>query len=222
MKGNYLQKRYRYITAVIVVALFSSVFFVISGCKFAIESAKEVNIPVQETVEGQPEGDIGEQATNINPELLTQAEEMLSLEGYGATGALADKDLSVLDMLTYAVQDEYLARGEYLAIIEKFGSQKPYSNIAQAEETHLTYLKELYSVYEIAFPEDSSADHIIIPDTLLEAAKTGVQAEIDNIAMYELFLTYDLPDDINEVFTVLKNASEGHLDAFQKQVDKLS
>jgi hypothetical protein len=35
----------------------------------------------------------------------------------------------------------------------------------------------------------------VIPASLLEAAETGVQAEINNIAMYEKFLTYSLPQD---------------------------
>jgi hypothetical protein len=56
---------------------------------------------------------------------------------------------------------------------------------------------------------------------LLEAAEVGVQAEIDNIAMYNLFLTHDLPDNVFEVFSALKSGSDSHLLAFQKQVDKL-
>lgn len=146
----------------------------------------------------------------------------LSLEGYGAKGALDDKNLSMADMLTYAIQDEYLARGEYAVIIEKFGSEKPYSNIILAEEKHITSLKEIYAAYDMPLPEDTSAGHMIEPKDLLEAAKTGVQAEIDNIAMYNLFLSYELPEDIREVFNSLEKGSESHLLAFQKQVDKLS
>ena len=87
---------------------------------------------------------------------------------------------------------------------------------------HLSYLKEIYASYDMEFPADESASHIVIPDTLLEAAQTGVQAEIDNIDMYEKFLTYDLPDSVKDVFTILMEGSQNHLKAFQKQVDKLS
>jgi len=152
---------------------------------------------------------------------LSEEDKVLSLEGYGAKGALADQDLTLIDMLTYAVQDEYLAHGEYTAIEEKFGSQKPYTNIISAEETHLAYLEEVYLAYALEFPEDTSSEHIIVPSDLLEAAKTGVKAEIDNIAMYDIFLAYDLPENIHEVFTALKSGSESHLLAFQKQVDQL-
>ncbi|HOP11504.1 MAG TPA: DUF2202 domain-containing protein [Oscillospiraceae bacterium] len=145
-----------------------------------------------------------------------------TMVGYGAVGALADTDLTTEKMLLYAVQDEYLAHGEYTAIIEKFGDQNPYTNIMEAEETHLNALREVYDALGMTFPEDTSADHIIISETLLEAAQTGVQAEIDNIAMYERFLTYELPDNVKAVFESLKTASESHLKAFQTQVDKLS
>jgi hypothetical protein len=159
---------------------------------------------------------------DMNPDPLLPEDEELSLEGYGAVGALSDTDLSISDMLMYAVQDEYLARGEYLAIMEKFGSQKPYSNIVRSEETHLAYLEEVYAAYDLEFPDDTSKDHLIIPLDLLEAAQTGVQAEIDNIAMYEKFMTYDLPENIYNVFDALKKGSDSHLLAFQKQVDRLN
>lgn len=164
---------------------------------------------------------IVEHDVDSDPLPLPAEEDALSLEGYGAKGAIADQDLSILDMLMYAAQDEYLASGEYAAIEDKFGSQNPYTNIRKAEEKHLTYLKKIYQAYGLDFPEDESADHIVVPINLLEAAKTGVQAEIDNIEMYELFLSYDLPEDIMKVFSALKTGSESHLLAFQKQVDKL-
>lgn len=159
---------------------------------------------------------------DMDPVALESEELVESSAGYGAKGALEDEDLTIIDMLTYAVQDEYLAHGEYEAIMGKFGTQKPYSNIVLSEETHLSYLKEVYASYDLEFPDDESNGHIVVPNTLLEAAQTGVKAEVDNIAMYELFLSYDLPDNVKNVFTILRDGSENHLSAFQKQVDKLS
>lgn len=77
----------------------------------------------------------------MNPSSLKEDEKILSLEGYGSKGALADTNLTLADMLMYAVQDEYLAHAEYLLIMDIFGTQKPYSNIAKSEETHLALLK---------------------------------------------------------------------------------
>jgi hypothetical protein len=153
---------------------------------------------------------------------LNDEDTILSLEGYGAKGALVDKDMSIVDMLMYAAQDEYLAKAEYSAIIEEFNVSRPYSNIMQSEETHLNALRDIYETYKIEFPTDTSKEQLVVPTSLLEAAKVGVQAEIDNIAMYEYFLSHDLPEDIESVFNALMKGSINHLKAFQTQVDKLS
>lgn len=215
-----LNRHFSTILLVAVVAVSS--MFMLSGCSAKKDTINETPPPVQETNnESATTTQPIDHNVDMDPTPLSETDKTLSLEGYGAKGALADKDLTIHDMLTYAVQDEYLARGEYMAIVDKFGSQKPYSNIINAEETHLSYLKEVYLAYGLDFPTDISGDYIVAPADLLEAAKTGVQAEIDNIAMYELFLTYDLPENVFEVFSALKSASENHLQAFQRQVDKL-
>ena len=211
-----------FVTILMVSALAVSSIFMLSGCSTSKDTALETTPPVQETTSQEPATTQPiDHNVDIDPAPLTDTDKSLSLEGYGAKGALADKNLTINDMLMYAVQDEYLAHGEYLAIVDKFGSQKPYTNIISAEETHLAYLKEVYLAYGLDFPADESAGHIVVPANLLEAAETGVQAEIDNIAMYELFLTYDLPENVFEVFSALKSGSDSHLLAFQKQVDRL-
>jgi hypothetical protein len=217
-KFNY----FRIFTAILMItALAVSSIFILSGCSATKDTAEKTTPPAQETNQTPETTEPVYLNVDIDPAPLSDTDKTLSLEGYGAKGALADKSLTIYDMLMYAAQDEYLAHGEYLAIVDKFGSQKPYTNIISAEETHLAYLKEVYLSYGLDFPADDSANHIVVPADLLEAAETGVQAEIDNIAMYEHFLTYDLPDNVREVFSALKSGSESHLSAFQKQVDKL-
>ncbi len=205
------------LTVLLVIIVTLGTLMLLVGCSSDNET-EQLNSTESDEVIVQPI----EHNVDVDPNPLSEADKTLTLEGYGALGALSDNDLSVVDMLMYAVQDEYLAHGEYLAIIDKFGNQKPYDNIVKSEETHLSFLREVYLSYELEFPEDSSEDHIIIPADLLEAAKTGVQAEIDNIAMYEKFLSYDLPENVIEVFSALKSGSDSHLLAFEKQVDRLS
>ncbi|HKK94862.1 MAG TPA: DUF2202 domain-containing protein [Anaerovoracaceae bacterium] len=198
----------------ITMTLLALTILLMSGCTNESE--------VQEVTNTEEVNEVIEHTVDPNPESLTEEDMELSLTGYGAEGALSDEELSIMDMLTYAVQDEYLAHGEYLAIMDEFGTQKPYSNIADSEENHLAYLEEVYTSYGLDFPEDTSEGHVVMPEDLLEAAETGVKAEIDNIAMYEKFLSYELPDNVKKVFTALMNGSESHLLAFEKQVDKLS
>ncbi len=205
MNKNKIKIKY----SLIVLLLISILTFTVMGCSnktnYEANEANEVN-----------------EVNQIIADNLISEDFELTLEGYGAKGALMDEDMSIGDMLMYAAQDEYLAKAEYAAIIDEYDVTRPYSNIMKAEETHLDYLKEVYVTYNIEFPNDESSAQLVIPTSLLEAAKVGVQAEIDNIAMYELFLSYDLPTDIEDVFNALMKGSLNHLSAFENQVEKLS
>jgi hypothetical protein len=144
---------------------------------------------------------------------------------YGNAAAMADADLGMEDMLLYAAQDEYFARGEYLAIMAKFGEARPFINIEKAEENHLSWLKAAFAAYKLSFPTDGSKPYIAVPTTLQNAFAAGVQAEIDNIAMYDRFLASPLLKeagyaDLKTLFTNLKNASNNHLESFRRQVVK--
>ncbi|MCX8013618.1 MAG: hypothetical protein N3A02_04955 [Rectinema sp.] len=144
---------------------------------------------------------------------------------YGNAAAKADNTLTIETMLVYAIQDEYLARAEYVAIMEKFGQINPYANIKQAEEQHIAWLKDMFTSLKLAIPADNANRYMHVPATLKEAAQAGVQAEIDNIAMYERFLAQPILKDprfagIVDLFTRLKDASKNHLEAFRKQLAK--
>jgi hypothetical protein len=144
---------------------------------------------------------------------------------YGNSAASSDHALTIESMLTYAVQDEYLARAEYVAIMTKFGQIPPYSNIKQAEEQHIAWLKDMFASLKLALPVDVAAKYIHVPSTLKEAAQAGVQAEINNIAMYNRFLAQPVLRDpryaaVADLFTRLRDASSNHLAAFRKQLEK--
>lgn len=148
----------------------------------------------------------------------TTADLTLSVSGYGSAGAAADTNLSLADMLTYAIQDEYAARAEYEAILDSYGTVRPFSNILRAEETHIDTLLPLFTEYGITAPADEGAARAALPDNLTSAYQTGVNAEVTNIAMYEQFLEQDLPADVRVVFESLMRASENHLRAFQNRL----
>ena len=139
---------------------------------------------------------------------------------FGAKGAQQSSDPTLEQMLTYAIQDEYLARAEYRFIINEYGTIRPFSNIIQAEEQHINMLVPLFTTYGFAVPEDNAAEHIVVPKNLKEALETCVQGEIDNIGMYETFLNRSLPDDVRDVFERLKKASGNHLRAFRNALSR--
>ena len=141
----------------------------------------------------------------------------LSAQDFGAAGALARDTMSVEEMLVYALQDEYLARAEYELILEEWGIQRPFANIIRSEERHIAALLPLFNRYGVAVPEDTAAEHVIMPASRREAFEIGIHAEKENIAMYAAFLeANELPRDVENVFRALLRGSENHLRAFEQ------
>ncbi|MBU0927946.1 MAG: hypothetical protein KKA67_09370 [Spirochaetes bacterium] len=149
--------------------------------------------------------------------------------GYGASGAAAAMGgglaFTIVDMLRWAVEDEYLARGEYVAIMEKFGVTRPYDNIKASEDLHLAWLEDEYAARGLAFPADGSATSVVAPADLKSAAQAGVDAELSNIGMYKAFLArpeLSRPENasVKDLFERLMRASENHLRAFNTQLSK--
>ena len=116
-----------------------------------------------------------------------------------------------------AINDEYRARAFYQAVMEKFGSVRPFSNIVRSENNHINLWMNLFAKYGIAVPTDSFAGNIKVPDTLKAACQMGVKAEIDNVEMYDRFLGFVTQPDLKAAFTQLRQVSqERHLPAFER------
>lgn len=143
-----------------------------------------------------------------------------AMASYGHVGASEDNNMTVQTMIKYAIEDEIFAKTEYEKIMSTFNIDRPFSNIKRAEETHIDLLLPLIEKYNVKY-EKLDESTLIIPKTLKETFEIGVQAEIDNIAMYEKFLKdKNLPEDVREVFIHLRDGSKHHLSAFQRQLDR--
>ena len=144
---------------------------------------------------------------------------------WGAKAAQADPGASVESMLRYAIEDEYLARAEYVAIMKRFGEARPFSNIKASEDSHIAWLEAEYGARGLPVPKDEGAAHAFVPASLKEAYAAGVQAELDNIAMYDSFLRSPAISGaadaaLRALFARLKAASENHLAAFRNGLSK--
>jgi hypothetical protein len=142
--------------------------------------------------------------------------------GFGSEGALDNDVLTIDQMLLYAIEDELRAKAEYEMIMATYDVINPFSNIARSEQKHIDLLVPLLAQYDVDYDEADILNHLIEINSLLEAYQVGVIAEIANIAMYDEFLTYDLPEDLVYAFTALRDASYSHLAAFEKGVAKYS
>ena len=141
-------------------------------------------------------------------------------EIWGSVSALSTDILTIEAMLTYAIQDEYSAYAEYEYILANFDVTKPFSNIINAEASHIEMLIPLFEAYEIETPYDDSENHLLPVIDIADTFRTGVIAEVLNIDMYNLFLEQDLPDDIRDTFIALRDASIKHLAAFENNLAK--
>ncbi|MGX1191575.1 hypothetical protein RKD52_000127 [Metabacillus sp. SLBN-84] len=142
------------------------------------------------------------------------------IENFGAKGALNAATLSFPQMLTYALQDEYLAQARYNNILGTFGYIPTFARIKEAELRHISALLPLFERYQVPIPEDISQSFVTTPPNIKAAYAAGVQGEIDNIGMYNRFLTFDIPSDARLVFTQLRDASLNHLAAFERGVGR--
>jgi hypothetical protein len=131
-------------------------------------------------------------------------------------GGLTD---TVVAALSDALEDEYKAYATYEAVINKFGSTRPFSMIIGAEEQHIASLKAVFDKYGLEVPENIWVGSIEAPESLQAACQTGVEAEIANASLYKDNLLPAVSDyeDITSVFTNLMNASQQkHLPAFER------
>ncbi len=135
-------------------------------------------------------------------------------EEYAETGLLSEMEEEALLM---ALDDEYKAWSIYDQVIADFGAARPFTSIQKAEANHIAALVNLFERYELDVPVNEWPGNVPVFDTLSEACAAGVQAEIDNAALYDqLFDMADNPD-ILRVLTSLQRASETkHLPAFER------
>ncbi|MBR9971171.1 ferritin-like domain-containing protein [Magnetospirillum sulfuroxidans] len=124
----------------------------------------------------------------------------------------------IYQALCAALDDEYKARATYAAVIDRFGPVRPFINIIQSEQRHINALQMLFRRRDWSIPADPYGGMIVAPASLEEACRLGVQAEIDNVALYDRLNRLAADDaEVLAVFANLQQASqERHLPAFQR------
>mgnify|MGYP003574398306 CR=1 FL=1 len=128
---------------------------------------------------------------------------------------------TLAEVLHEALADEYKARDTYRAIIDRYGPVRPFVNIVEAEQSHIDALLPLFEKYGIPVPPEPDPARIVPPDRLLDACSQGVEAELENGAMYDRLLAATEQADARMVLERLQMASrDHHLPAFQRCVER--
>ncbi len=129
----------------------------------------------------------------------------------------------VYQAVLLALEDEYHAEAVYDATLEKFGDQRPFSNIIKAERVHQSALQKILDDNGLSYEQSSylSGEKSVgeLSGTLKEVCAVGVAAEIENARLYDedlLPVVVDYPE-ITQVFVNLRDASiDKHLPAFER------
>lgn len=126
------------------------------------------------------------------------------------------------EALRAALDDEYKAEATYAAVIAAFGDVRPFINIIEAERRHATSVRaemdRLGLSYDAANPY---LGKLAAPASVLDACKAGVDAEIENIALYDRLLPTIADPQVRDTLSRLQWASrERHLPAFKRCVER--
>jgi len=131
---------------------------------------------------------------------------------------LSEDEIEALDL---TINDEFKAEATYQKVLYTFGEIRPFSNIINAEKKHSDALSEIYYKYSLDIPANDWYNKVPDFDSVQEACQAGVEAEIENVALYDdLFAKVD-NQDILAVFTSLRDASQNsHLPAFKRCAER--
>jgi len=138
-------------------------------------------------------------------------------EGALAVDAAGDP---IAEALRAALDDERKAHAYYLAVLERFGPTRPFSNLAPAEARHAGLVIDAMERRGIAVPVDRwSPAKIDVPPTLAGAVDRALRNEVENVAMYDRLLEAVEGDaEIEGVLRVLRQRSqERHIPALQRR-----
>ncbi|MBA3054387.1 MAG: DUF2202 domain-containing protein [Sphingomonadales bacterium] len=125
------------------------------------------------------------------------------------------------EILRDALEDERKAEATYAAVIEKFGEVRPFINIIDAERRHSAAIERQMTRLGFAIPSNHWEGKGVAPDTLAEACSMAIEAEIENIALYDRLLPAIADDVVRQVLQNLQDAShDNHLPAFHRCLER--
>lgn len=141
-------------------------------------------------------------------------------------GAHEDRDPAPLEpaevhALREALDDEHKAWATYDQVVRDFGPVQPFVNIREAEARHIDALLSLFRRYALPAPDNPWPGRVPRFASLHEACAAGVDAEVENGALYERLLRSSDRPDVLAVFRNLQRASQqNHLQAFRRCRDR--
>jgi hypothetical protein len=122
-----------------------------------------------------------------------------------------------------ALDDEYRAWATYDQVIKDFGPVRPFVNIREAEGRHIEALLRLCRRYRVTAPGNPWIGKAPRYASVSEACRSGIEAEVANVALYDRLLASTARRDVRAVYDALRLASQDrHLPAFRRCAERRS
>ena len=151
------------------------------------------------------------------PETADKSETECKICDFDHENYKGDLNKEEIKGLLLALNDEYMALATYQQINKDFNDPRPFINIERAESRHADKLRELFKTYKIPVPENKWINNAPKFESVADACKAGVDAEIANRDLYTELFKSTKREDILTVYKNLQRASEeNHLPAFQR------
>lgn len=126
-----------------------------------------------------------------------------------------NEDLTTI--LLDALEDERKAEATYAAVIEKFGEIRPFINIIDAERRHSAAIERQMQRLGLGIPANQWEGKAKAPASLAAACELAIEAEIENIALYDRLIPGIDDQIVRQVLQNLQDASRNnHLPAFRR------
>ena len=133
-------------------------------------------------------------------------------------GPLTDREVADLRA---ALDDEYHAQATYTQVLADFGDVLPFAHIVESEGRHIEALLGLFHHYGIDVPANTWPARVTRYSSIAEACRAGVDAEVENAALYDRLLAGTGRPDIRAVYRNLQQASQQrHLPAFRRCTER--
>jgi rubrerythrin len=130
-------------------------------------------------------------------------------------------EITLEQILVDALADERKAEATYAAVVEKFGPVRPFTNIISAEQRHSGAIERQMERLGIPVPANSRDSVIAPPTSLAAACEQAIEAEIENISLYDRLIPMIRDEAVAGVFRNLQAASrDNHLPAFRRCHDR--
>lgn len=130
--------------------------------------------------------------------------------------------MSLETILLDALEDERKSKATYAAVIESFGPVRPFINIIEAERRHADAIERQMLRLGFKIPQNPWEDGTKPPASLIAACEQAIDAEIENIALYDQLIPNIEDQIVQNVLQNLQNASRNnHLPAFRRALERL-